>query len=543
MGNNLWAALMTALVLAVISLPAQSMADHTLPEDQIVEETAAQPPQLGPEETVMPETAPLPPGLPDAQMLVNRSNTLPADFMPQDLTPIKGFVRSNGNILLRADAAQALREMLAALKAAGIKDIYANSGYRSYGRQQELYAAKVASYRKAGYSEAEAQAARWVAPPGASEHQSGLAVDFSTSSTGYDLVEAFANTAAGRWLAAHCGEYGFILRYAAEKEPLTGVAAEPWHFRYVGADHAFYIRQHDLCLEEYHALLSGESPLNFTNASGEKRAVYYSETVAGLPGKLLALSRAGYGSAYSIVTLKPPLYDALGHWGEPYIFRLHALGIVNGYEDGSFRPNAGVSRGEFITALSRLPIDIFAEEPPANSGQEDFAQYLLNSVILPYEDADPAKYYYQPLQRCYRVALAQALDILLIDEQGVGHLLFEAGRPLARGEAALLLARTLDAQDFILPGALSYSDVPPLAGQLFSSVEFLSARGVFAGDSDGLFHPERGVSRAEMSAMLCRLLDVALQEAALQKEAAQEDPADQEVEEDETKIKANDPIR
>ena len=466
--------------------------------------------------------------LPNAQMLVNPSFSLHPDFVPDGLTSVSSFARANGDVLLRADAAAALREMLAAMKEAGLTDIYINSGYRSFARQRELYTAKVAFYRQQGSSDAtaRAQAARWVLPPGESEHQSGLAVDVSSSATGHDLTEAFAHTPAGRWFNEHCVEYGFILRYTAEKELWTGVASEPWHFRYVGADHAYYIQQHGLCLEEYHKALREQSPLLFENARGEKRAIYYGayNSSADLPGTVLALSLAYYGGDEYIITTQPPavpLFDTVGHWGESFIRRLHGMEVLRGYEDGSFKPDAEVNRGEFITAFSRLPLPVFTA-PPLFDGEEDSTQPVpLSSLPLPYTDVSPEKYYYTPLSLCYNLGLVQVWET-----KGMGPMLFEASRPLLRGEAALLLAQVISKDNFILPATLSYSDVPPASGLLFPSVELLTARGVLSGNSDGLFHPERRISRAETSAMLCRLLDAKLQENTMTAEpdAEPDDP-------------------
>ena len=76
----------------------------------------------------------------------------------------------------------------------------------------------------------EAEAARWVAPPGTSEHQTGLAVDIVAAS--YQILdEAQADTAEQRWLMEHCWEYGFVLRYPSEKSNITGIGYEPWHYR------------------------------------------------------------------------------------------------------------------------------------------------------------------------------------------------------------------------------------------------------------------------------------------------------------------------
>ena len=94
------------------------------------------------------------------------------------------------------------------------------------------------------------QAAAWVARPGTSEHQAGLAVDIVD--TAYQLLDkAQEDRPVQQWLMAHCAEYGFILRYPTGKSDLTGVNYEPWHYRYVGQEAAREIMDQGLCLEEY----------------------------------------------------------------------------------------------------------------------------------------------------------------------------------------------------------------------------------------------------------------------------------------------------
>ena len=93
----------------------------------------------------------------------------------------------------------------------------------------------------------------WVARPGTSEHQTGLAVDIVDTS--YQILdEGQENTPVQQWLMAHCAEYGFILRYPTDKSEITGVGYEPWHYRYVGVEAAREIMANGLCLEEYLAL-------------------------------------------------------------------------------------------------------------------------------------------------------------------------------------------------------------------------------------------------------------------------------------------------
>jgi D-alanyl-D-alanine carboxypeptidase len=94
-------------------------------------------------------------------------------------------------------------------------------------------------------AQAEAYAATHVARPGTSEHQIGLAIDFNSVETD------FGATAAGRWLKENANDYGFILRYEKDKQSLTGVTWEPWHYRFVGVKHAKRMTQLGYCLEEY----------------------------------------------------------------------------------------------------------------------------------------------------------------------------------------------------------------------------------------------------------------------------------------------------
>ena len=126
------------------------------------------------------------------------------------------------------------------------------SPYRDLDRQKMLFDRKISSYMKKGYSYMDAYklSSQAVTIPGASEHQVGLAIDIVTDNYTY-LDDGFADTDAGKWLKDHCEEYGFILRYPADKEYITGIEFEPWHFRYVGRSAARVIMDNDLCLEEF----------------------------------------------------------------------------------------------------------------------------------------------------------------------------------------------------------------------------------------------------------------------------------------------------
>lgn len=201
---------------------------------------------------------PVPPVIPDAGtnsggetaenlelILVNGENPLSEDFSVPELTQLK-----NGQSI-DSRAYPSLQEMMDAARAAGYKPLICSS-YRAWDKQTELFQKKVQSYLDQGYTQAEAegQASFWVARPGTSEHQTGLAVDIVDQN--YQLLDKKQeNTPVQQWLMAHCTEYGFILRYPTGKSEITGIGYEPWHYRYVGLDAAREITEQGLCLEEY----------------------------------------------------------------------------------------------------------------------------------------------------------------------------------------------------------------------------------------------------------------------------------------------------
>ncbi len=173
--------------------------------------------------------------------LVNKEYMIGADYVPDDLV-MPDVKKSSSAVLMRKEAAQALEEMFAAAKEDKVT-LVAVSGYRSYQTQRAIYNRR----RKAA---GKAHVERFVAVPGASEHQLGLAMDVSRSKTA-GLKASFGKTKEGIWLAENCYRFGFILRYRQEWEDVTGYGYEPWHIRYVGKEHALRIRELDVPLEEY----------------------------------------------------------------------------------------------------------------------------------------------------------------------------------------------------------------------------------------------------------------------------------------------------
>lgn len=162
----------------------------------------------------------------DGILIANKTYALPANYNPG----------------VDAQANNALNEMINAAKTEGVV-LRMISGFRSYSTQNTLYNNYVARDGKA-------EADRYSARPGHSEHQTGLAFDLNS------LDQSFENTKEGKWLAENCWKYGFIIRYPKGKESVTGYMYEPWHVRYLGKEVAKKVYESGKCLEEYLGITS-----------------------------------------------------------------------------------------------------------------------------------------------------------------------------------------------------------------------------------------------------------------------------------------------
>ena len=177
-------------------------------------------------------------------LLVNAENPMPDGYAPA----LKAL--ENG---LKFDerAIDQLNAMLSEAKNQGLSPVVC-SAYRTVEYQRTLFNNNVSKLVASGYSQAQAEkeTARGIAYPGTSEHGIGLAADI-VSNDYQQLTEKQADTPEVKWLHKHCSDYGFILRYPKDKEDITGIKYEPWHFRYVGVKAAVEIMDNGLCLEEY----------------------------------------------------------------------------------------------------------------------------------------------------------------------------------------------------------------------------------------------------------------------------------------------------
>lgn len=172
-------------------------------------------------------------------IVVNRWNELLEDY-EVELTEL-----SNGQ-MVDSRIYPYLQEMF---DAARTEDVYpvVREGYRTAEEQQEILDDKIQSYINQGYSQVKAErtAKEWVALPGTSEHQLGIAVDINADKSKCSNEDVYG------WLAENAYKYGFVLRYPPGKQKITGTSYEPWHYRYVGEEAAKEIYERGICLEEY----------------------------------------------------------------------------------------------------------------------------------------------------------------------------------------------------------------------------------------------------------------------------------------------------
>ena len=210
-------------------------------------------------------------------LLVNKTNPLGEAYVPSNLVYLYREDTGGENYQLDETAALALHALMMCMRADGITNTYVTSAYRSYKYQQDTHNAYILKERsgispeaiayfgsdyiqnfylsqgitKLSLEDARALVLSYSAPPGYSEHQTGLCVDFITSNM-TDLTNAgFEPTAAFRWLQENACQFGFILRYPKDKVDITGYSYESWHFRFVGKEAAIAITERGITLEEY----------------------------------------------------------------------------------------------------------------------------------------------------------------------------------------------------------------------------------------------------------------------------------------------------
>ena len=172
--------------------------------------------------------------------LANFENILPEDFEVEvaNIDETRQF---------DARAIKYLNQMVNDMRKDGISNIWVQSAYRSVERQKELYDNSVKKYLAQGKTQEQAEKLtdEYINKPGSSDHNLGLAVDFNYVDNKFEDLKGF------KWLQENAENYGFILRYPKDKEEITKISYESWHWRYVGEEHAKEMNKLNMCLEEY----------------------------------------------------------------------------------------------------------------------------------------------------------------------------------------------------------------------------------------------------------------------------------------------------
>ncbi len=249
--------LICALIAVILLVPA-ALAEGDLTIEEIVEEIDLDATVYG--DTVWDFPVALEDMEPDFVVLANKHYLLDSKFVCKPLVKIKSMslnkdgTKKNGDMYvvskgmeLNETCAQALIALADGARADGY-NLYLKSAYRSYQTQKTMY------YNRLKKNNGKDDG--WVSMPGASDHQTGLGCDVVPRS----WRDKAMNGKMGKepeciWMAEHCQEYGFILRYPPDKEDVTEINYEPWHLRYVGIPAATYIMENGLCLEEFNEQL------------------------------------------------------------------------------------------------------------------------------------------------------------------------------------------------------------------------------------------------------------------------------------------------
>ena len=186
----------------------------------------------------------------DVTVLVNKEQILDKDYVPLEMYVVDEnennfhqFKDASLKPMLRSDIKEYVDKLINDAQELGLP-IIVDSGYRSFKYQQVILDALI--------KEKGDEAFKLVALPGASEHQTGLAIDFAYYENGIYNDDVKENDKEAIWLKNNAWKYGFILRYPKGKENVTGYNFEPWHFRFVGLKLAKYLFKNDLTLEEYY---------------------------------------------------------------------------------------------------------------------------------------------------------------------------------------------------------------------------------------------------------------------------------------------------
>lgn len=413
-------------------------------------------------------------GISDTILLVNKEHHVDPGCSPTETINLCDYIPSyKNNLPMQKEAGEKFVEMYNAMKNDGIKNLKIISGYRSYYTQQTLSLDKTKLYRNQGfdYNTAYNKAAVIVAPPGTSEHQTGLAIDVSTNSS---LTESFAYTGAGKWLRSNSYKYGFILRYDHTKTDITKFIYEPWHFRYVGIPHAQIMYEKGWCLEEYIEYLKNINYIQHRLDNGYLYEIARQTSVPDCTEEIIGVSSDNTGAYIITKYLKfDPMRYVYGHWSEGSVKYM----IENNYAsfDDYVFPDKPISRAEFVNLLYFIDKE---------------AQKHYNGFIDVPEDYIYAK------------QIKSAYEKGIISGSGS---CFYPDRHITRQEASHILSSLLNKKEIVY---IEFSDTAKISSWAFQDVQKLAAADIINGYSDNTFRPNTEILWSEAIQMIYKIVSV-----------------------------------
>lgn len=227
-------------------------------------------------------------------LFVNRDNLLPEGYQPKNLVNLdkNKIILSNSIQKLLPMTVDALYTMIGQARKEGIEGYISDSTYRDFNKQKYLYDRRVAINKKLKVKDPYLESQKRVALPGASEHQTGLALDIY-STNGYS-VDSFGYTAQSKWLKNNSWKFGFIVRYPEDKQSLTYTMYEPWHIRYVGYPYSAMLYKENICLEEFMGYMQKNGTKIFTQDKKNYLLIYLDSIndLKLIPGVTWKLSQA-----------------------------------------------------------------------------------------------------------------------------------------------------------------------------------------------------------------------------------------------------------
>lgn len=392
---------------------------------------------------------------------VSENNKVTNIYGPTETLELNSHVPCNvAKIIVEKQAGLAYIEMYNAMVKDGLKNVKVQSGYRSFNYQTYLFNKRVSLYQNRGYSYSDSynMAKRITAVPASSEHQLGLALDLTTDGT---LEETFAYTAEGQWLLKNSYKYGFVLSFAEDKQDITGIIYEPWHYRYVGKTHAKIMYENNWCLKEYIDYLQNNDCYEFRKEDNIIRVFYGEKNIIG---DIIETSNTNTNENIIVTQEKfDSLKNVYGHWAEKDILDFYEKGILT--KDEYIYPNLYINRAQFA--------DLIAKSFQLDKVQS-YAEFL---------DVSKENSYYNSIK------LANEMGIISGDNGK-----FNPNKNITRQEMFVMVSRALKLDNIKM---INYTDIASISGWAFQDVQKLTYINALNGYEDNTIKPLKNVTLAE----------------------------------------------